>query len=117
MKVPFVPAQPVPILTEADLKALLATCRSRAFEDRRDEAIIRLVADTGMRRGELLGMACEDVDLDVGVVTVLGKGRRRRQVPVGAKTMRAPWTRYHNLRAQTAHGGATGHFWLTGRGT
>ena len=30
-------------------------------------------------------MACEDVDLDVGVVTVLGKGRRRRQVPVGSQ--------------------------------
>jgi site-specific recombinase XerD len=89
MKVPFVPVQPVPILTEVDLKALLATCRSKAFEDRRDEAIIRLLADTGMRRGELLGMACEDVDLDMGVVTVLGKGRRRRQVPVGAKTARA----------------------------
>ena len=66
MKAPFVPAQPVPILTEADLKALLATCQSKYFEDRRDEAIIRLFADTGMRRGELLGMLCEDVDLDVG---------------------------------------------------
>ncbi len=81
MKVPFVPEQPVPILTEDDLRALLATCRSRTFEDRRDEAIIRLLADTGVRRGELLGMRWKDVDLDVGVVTVLGKGRRRRQVP------------------------------------
>jgi len=115
MKVPFVPAQPVPIRTEADLKALLATCRSRTLEDRRDEAIIRLLVDTGMRRGELLGMACEDVDLDVGVVTVLGKGRRRRQVPVGAKTNRA-LDRYHHLRAQKAPGQATQAFWLTGRG-
>ena len=107
MKVPFVPAQPVPILTEADLKALLGTCRGRGFEDRRDEAIIRLLADTGMRRGELLGIGCEDVDLDVGVLTVLGKGRRRRQVPVGAKTARA-MDRYHNPCAQTAHGGPRG---------
>jgi len=53
MKVPFVPAQPVPILTEADLKALLATCRSRTLEDRRDEAIIRLLVDT-----ECVGASC-----------------------------------------------------------
>ncbi len=75
MRVPLVPEQPVPILSEDDLRALLATCRSRTFEDRRDEAIIRLLADTGIRRSELLGMECGDVDLDVGVVTVLGKGR------------------------------------------
>jgi site-specific recombinase XerD len=31
MKVPLVPEQPVPILTEGDLKALLATCRSMSF--------------------------------------------------------------------------------------
>ena len=72
MKVPLVPEQPVPILTAVDLKALLATCRSRTFEDRRDEAVIRLLADTGIRRGELLWLECEDIDLDVGVVTVHG---------------------------------------------
>ena len=115
MKVPLVPEQPVPILSEDDLRALLATCRSRTFEDRRDEAIIRLLADTGIRRGELLGMECGDVDLDVGVVTVLGKGRRRRQVPLGARTARA-MDRYNNLRAQRVSGGAAERFWLTGRG-
>jgi site-specific recombinase XerD len=114
MKVPFVPEQLVPILTDVDIRALLATCQSRTFEDRRDEAIIRLLADTGIRRGELLGMECEDVDLDVGVVTVLGKRRRRRQAPVGAKTARA-MDRYSNLRAHRADGSA-GRFWLTARG-
>ena len=115
MKVPLVPEQPVPVLSEGDLKALLATCRSKTFEDRRDEAIIRVLADTGVRRGELLGMRCEDVDLDLGVVTVLGKGRRRRQVPIGAKTARAA-DRYCHLRAQKAPGGATEAFWVTARG-
>jgi site-specific recombinase XerD len=113
MKVPLVPEQPVPILSENDLKALLATCRSRSFEDRRDEAIIRTLADTGIRRGELLGTQCDDVDLDVGVVTVVGKGRRQRQVPVGSKTARA-LDRYDELRSQRA-AGAGGPFWLTDR--
>jgi len=114
MKVPLVPEQPVPVLSEDDLKALLATCRSRTFEDRRDEAIIRLLADTGIRRSELLGLECGDVDLDVGVVTVLGKGRRRRNVPVGSRTARA-MDRYTNLRAHQ-DGVSTGPFWLTARG-
>jgi integrase/recombinase XerC len=51
------------------------------IEDRRDEAVIRTLADTGIRRNELLGMECKDLDLDLGIVNVLGKGRRIRQVP------------------------------------
>jgi site-specific recombinase XerC len=115
MKVPSVPEQPVPVLSEDNLRALLATCRPKSFEDRRDEAIIRIMPDTGVRRGELLGMTCDAVDLDVGVVNVLGKGGRWRQVPVGTKTARA-LDRYSNLRSRQASEGST-PFWLTLRGT
>jgi len=56
VKSPTVPDQPVAVITEEDVRALLATCRSKRFEDVRDEAIIRVFIDTGVRRGELLGM-------------------------------------------------------------
>lgn len=42
------------MLSEDDLRRLLADCEGKEFEDRRDAAIIRLLADTGMRRGERL---------------------------------------------------------------
>ena len=64
MAPPQVPEQPVPILSEDDLRKLLADCAGKEFEDRRDDAVIRLLADTGMRRGELLGMRLDAVDLD-----------------------------------------------------
>jgi len=41
MSPPAVPEQPVPVLTEPQLSALLATCRGSTFTDRRDTAIIR----------------------------------------------------------------------------
>jgi site-specific recombinase XerD len=78
MRAPQVPEQPVAVLTEDDLRKLLATCVGTAFEDRRDNAIIRLLADTGMRRGELIGMSLADLDLDGNVAFVMGKGRRAR---------------------------------------
>ena len=78
---PQVPEQPVPVLAEDDLKKLMADCAGPAFEDRRDQALIRLLVDTGMRRGELLGMRVEDLDLDQQVAFVLGKGRRERGLP------------------------------------
>ena len=88
MTPPQVPEQPVPLVSEDDLKKLLADCAGPGFEDRRDQALVRLLVDTGMRRGELLGMRVEDLDLDQQVAFVLGKGRRERPAPSGA---RRPW--------------------------
>jgi site-specific recombinase XerD len=56
MRPPQVPETPVPVLTEDQLRALLKACEGRSFEDRRDTAIVRVLIDTGMRRGELAGM-------------------------------------------------------------
>jgi site-specific recombinase XerD len=86
MRPPQVPEQPIKVLTEEELKALLGTCATRGFEDVRDEAIIRVLVDTGMRRGELLGLELRDLDLDDQVALVLGKGRRERACPFGQKT-------------------------------
>ena len=102
MTPPQVPEQPVPVLAEEDLKKLLADCSGSGFEDRRDQALIRLLVDTGMRRGELLGMRVEDLDLDQQVAFVLGKGRRERACPFGRKTALA-LDRYLRVRARHPH--------------
>jgi site-specific recombinase XerD len=60
MSPPSVPEQPVPILDDSALAALLGTCKGNTFENRRDTAIIRLLLDTGMRAGELCGLGVED---------------------------------------------------------
>ena len=86
MKPPIVPEQPVPVLPDDALEKLLAACKAgTTFEDLRDEVVIRLFMDTGMRLAEMAGLTVEDVDLDARVAHVLGKGRRRRACPFGAK--------------------------------
>ena len=102
MTPPQVPEQPVPVLAEDDLKKLLADCAGPAFEDRRDQALIRVLVDTGMRRGELLGMRLDDLDLDQQVAFVLGKGRRERACPFGRKTALS-LDRYLRARARHPH--------------
>ncbi len=104
MKPPLVPEQPVDVLTDDQLRALLKTCDTRLFTDRRDAAIIRLLVDTGGRRAEVAALAVDDVDLDADVVHVLGKGRRNRSVPFGDKTGQSI-ERY--LRLRHAHKLAT----------
>jgi site-specific recombinase XerD len=95
-----VPEQPVDVFTDDELTRLLNACKGNTFENRRDTAILRLLLDTGMRLGEITGLALADVDQEQHVAHCLGKGRRGRTVPYGAKTADA-LRRY--LRARAAH--------------
>ena len=97
MRPPSVPEQPVAVLTDDQLRTLLASCDGRDFVDRRDTAVIRMFLDTGCRRGELAGLTTADVSLDERDITVIGKGSRVRIVPFGLKTAQA-LGRYMRLR-------------------
>jgi site-specific recombinase XerD len=99
---PKVPDKPVPVLTEPTVRALLAAADGKTFEQRRDTAILRVLLDCGVRAGELTGMRVDDVDFDYQVITVLGKGRRLRSVPFGAKTSQA-LDRYLRVRRRHQH--------------
>ncbi|HSH59679.1 MAG TPA: tyrosine-type recombinase/integrase, partial [Acidimicrobiales bacterium] len=86
MRPPALVEKEIPIVTEDQMRALLAGCGGKGFEDRRDNAIFRLFVDTGMRRAEVANLRLEDVDLDNRVAYVMGKGRRPRACPFGNKT-------------------------------
>jgi site-specific recombinase XerD len=114
MRPPAVPEQPVDILTDADLRALLDAARGNTFENRRDTAMLRMLIDTGMRAGELAGLAVTDLDSEQNVAIVMGKGRRGRAVPYGAKTADA-LRRYLRARAQHPEA-ASEALWLGKKG-
>ena len=56
LKPPKVSEKLVPVFTEAELAAMLATCKGGGFQNRRDYAIISLFKDTGIRLSELAGL-------------------------------------------------------------
>lgn len=112
------PAQnekPVRVLTEDEVTRVLKACavpRGRAgafdrriFDGRRDEAMVRLLLDCGLRVSELTTLPVAEVDLDREVVYVMGKGSRPRAIPFGARTGQAV-DRY--LRVRAAHPRAQG---------
>ena len=77
----------VKALTDEELRALIDACRGKSLKDRRDEAIVRLMAETGVRAGELLALSVADVDLNRGLAVVhRGKGGKGRVVPFGPQT-------------------------------
>jgi integrase/recombinase XerC len=58
-----------PVLSDADLRALFATCAGTDFTARWDAAIIMLFLDGGLRLSELAGLQVADVDLRDRVAT------------------------------------------------
>jgi site-specific recombinase XerD len=83
---PDIPEQPVPVIADTALRDLLKVASGRGFDDRRDTAIMLVFIDTGMRLGELVGLTVDDIDHDVQVLRVMGKGRRARSAPFGSNT-------------------------------
>ena len=113
MKPPTIPERPVPVVKTEDLKSLLDGCDSKTLEGRRDEALLRVFIDTGARLAEVAGLRLDgddggDVDLDGQVLRVMGKGRRQRLLPFGARTAKA-LDRYLRTRGASPHASLT---WL-----
>lgn len=69
--------------TEADVRAMLSV-KSRKPD--RDQAIVYLLLDTGMRASELVGLERKDINFDVRRIKVLGKGNKERLLPFSEKT-------------------------------
>ncbi|MEU0808730.1 tyrosine-type recombinase/integrase [Streptomyces sp. NPDC005970] len=100
MKPPELTEKEVPIIPEDALKRLFKTCAGKTYEDRRDRAIMMLFLDSGVRLSELTNRAIAELDLDLMVLQVLGKGGKYRSVPFGRATAQV-LDRY--LRALNKH--------------
>lgn len=114
MKAPAVAMQPVPVLTEAELKAMIRAASGASFDERRDTALLLLYYDTGARLSEIANLNLADVDTDHDVAIVMGKGGSRRALPYGPTVARA-LDRY--LRMRSRHRDAASEpLWLGKRG-
>lgn len=101
IKPPKVEQVEVPLLSEAEIKALLAQTKpkraprarsGRRYEQQlRDRAIVLLLLDTGIRVTELCNLDIGDVTLKTGRIQVEGKGARRRYVWIATITRQAIW--------------------------
>jgi integrase/recombinase XerD len=84
-------------LTKAQVEGLLAAPDVSRPLGVRDRAVLEVLYATGLRLSELTGLRRADVDLDLGVLTCIGKGRKERLVPLGREACR--WVERH-LRQQ-----------------
>jgi site-specific recombinase XerD len=122
VKPPKLDAKIVEPLTDEELRRLLRACAPPrgataldTLRHRRDEAILRLMLESGLRAGEVVAMQLDDIDLVAGTVTVRrGKGGKGRVVPIGPNAALAV-DRYRRLRAGHRLA-ASDDLWLGDRG-
>lgn len=88
---PPVRSRVIQAMTPVQVQALLAQPKKRTFTGLRDYALMSLLLDSGLRISEALSLRARDVNWQEGVVTVIGKGGKERQVPFGAKVKRELW--------------------------
>ena len=74
-------------LSEADVEALLAAPQADTPMGLRDRAMLETLYATGLRVSELVGLKVFEVNLDAGVLRVMGKGSKERLVPLGEEAV------------------------------
>jgi integrase/recombinase XerC len=76
-------------LSEADLARLLEAPPAETPLGLRDRAILETLYSAGLRVSELTGLDAADVDLDSGLATVRGKGKKERLALLGPQALEA----------------------------
>lgn len=77
-----------PVVTPEQIQKILSTLNKSTYEGYRNLTMIMLFWDSMIRKEELITLKLQDVDLRAGLIKVYGKGRKERQVPMGARTIK-----------------------------
>lgn len=79
--------RPIDFLNREEIEALLAIPNPSTWLGRRDQTLLLVAIQTGLRVSELIGLNCQDVILGTGAhVRCLGKGRKQRCTPLRPET-------------------------------
>ncbi len=82
--------KPLPaFLTVDDVFRLLGGVQGIGSLEIRDRAILEVLYSTGVRVSELVGLNWSDIDFQLGIIRVIGKGSKERIIPIGEVALQA----------------------------
>ena len=113
---PVKPSRLPKVLSEGQVEALLAAPQTDTVLGLRDRAMLETLYATGLRVSELVGLKLHEINFDMGVVRIFGKGNKERLVPLGEEAV--DWLRDYLADARPELLGArqSEDFFVTGRG-
>lgn len=89
-------------LSHDKITSLLNSLTDNNLEQVRNKVIVLVLLDCGLRVSELVNLKLTDIDLQRGVLTIIGKGSKQGITPIGLKTRKAIW-RYTMLRGSSSN--------------
>ena len=82
-------AHKLPKLLDADQTCQLLEIEEKNIFAIRDKAILELIYSSGLRLSEVISLDVDDIDFIDRILTVIGKGKKTRNIPVGKYAIRA----------------------------
>lgn len=104
------------VLTYEDVDRLLAAPDESTPRGIRDAAMIHLLYASGLRVSELCSLKVSELDRKVGTISPLGKGGKRRIVPVGQVALEKIDAYLANVRPLSKRAEVDPHLFLSPRG-
>jgi site-specific recombinase XerD len=97
-----------PAFTDDELKRIINACIGSLGY--RNKAMVLVLIDTGIRREELTKIKIVDINIEAHLISVTGKGRKQRLMPVSSRTLKTIW-QYLKMRRNPSE-----FLWLTEEG-
>lgn len=118
LKGPKAPRRVPKFLTPAEVDQLLGQPFDACPQGLRDRALLETLYSTGCRVAECAGMTLAELDVDEGVVRVLGKGNKQRLALLGRPALDAiaAWLPARRELLRTAQRSDPGALWINRRG-
>jgi integrase/recombinase XerD len=104
-------------LNKKQIDDLLGSCDSSKPQGLRDRAMLELLYATGLRVSELCGVRVSALEMNMGVVRVIGKGNKQRIVPVGKSAIQAVEQYLGSGRPLLLKGRGSPYLFVTNRGS
>ena len=116
MGLPSLPRRLPQVLTEGEVERLLEQPDPSTPLGMRDGALLELLYGTGMRVSEASDLRLEALQLDLGFLTLKGKGGKERVVPIGEMAKERVVLYLREGRPSLAKGSAPPYLFLNPRG-
>lgn len=104
-------------LTNEEIDKVLAPEAPETPQNLCDQAVLELAYASGLRLAELRGVRLEQLHLEAGFISVIGKGNKERVVPLGRQAIRALQRYLETARPKLVTARSPGAVFLTKRGT
>lgn len=79
----------LPKTLDVDQAAQFVAVEGDDFINKRDRALLELIYSSGLRLAEVTSLNLSDIDWSDAMVTVIGKGRKQRLLPIGSMAITA----------------------------